>query len=52
MDAFSMAADEVGGDYYDFLNTRKNKFGLDHWGCVGKRYQCSFPNGSNERNLS
>lgn len=42
MDAFSMAADEVGGDYYDFLEYDKNKFGLIIGDVSGKGTSAAF----------
>lgn len=42
MDAFSMAADEVGGDYYDFLEYEKNKFGLIIGDVSGKGTSAAF----------
>lgn len=42
MAAFSMAADEVGGDYYDFLEYQKNRFGLIIGDVSGKGTSAAF----------
>ncbi len=42
MDAYSMAADEVGGDYYDILEYEKNKFGLIIGDVSGKGTSAAF----------
>lgn len=42
MAAFSMAADEVGGDYYDILEYQKNKFGLIIGDVSGKGTSAAF----------
>jgi len=42
MEAFSMAADEVGGDYYDILEYEKNKFGLIIGDVSGKGTSAAF----------
>ena len=42
MEAFSMAADEVGGDYYDILEYQKNKFGLIIGDVSGKGTSAAF----------
>ncbi len=42
VDAFSMAADEVGGDYYDLLQIDKNKFGLIIGDVSGKGTSAAF----------
>lgn len=42
MAAFSMAADEVGGDYYDILEYNKNKFGLIIGDVSGKGTSAAF----------
>ncbi|MEP1034537.1 SpoIIE family protein phosphatase [Ekhidna sp.] len=40
--AFSMAADEVGGDYYDILEYRENRFGLIIGDVSGKGTSAAF----------
>ncbi len=42
MSAFSMAADEVGGDYYDILEYKKNHFGLIIGDVSGKGTSAAF----------
>lgn len=42
VDAFSMAADEVGGDYYDILEYKKNHFGLIIGDVSGKGTSAAF----------
>lgn len=42
MDAFSMAADEVGGDYYDILSHSENKFSLIIGDVSGKGTSAAF----------
>ncbi|WP_420576973.1 GAF domain-containing SpoIIE family protein phosphatase [Ekhidna sp.] len=42
MAAFSMAADEVGGDYYDILEYRKNRFSLIIGDVSGKGTSAAF----------
>jgi len=42
MEAFSMAADEVGGDYYDIIEYEKNKFGLIIGDVSGKGTSAAF----------
>ncbi|MDE0471973.1 MAG: SpoIIE family protein phosphatase [Ekhidna sp.] len=42
MEAFSIAADEVGGDYYDILEYEKNKFGLIIGDVSGKGTSAAF----------
>ena len=42
MSAFSMAADEVGGDYYDILEYQKNHFGLIIGDVSGKGTSAAF----------
>ena len=42
MSAFSMAADEVGGDYYDILEYKKNRFGLIVGDVSGKGTSAAF----------
>jgi len=42
VEAFSMAADEVGGDYYDILEYEKNKFGLIIGDVSGKGTSAAF----------
>ncbi|MEO9872471.1 GAF domain-containing SpoIIE family protein phosphatase [Ekhidna sp.] len=42
MSAFSMAADEVGGDYYDILEYQKNKFGVIIGDVSGKGTSAAF----------
>ncbi len=42
MEAFSMAADEVGGDYYDILEYEKDKFGLIIGDVSGKGTSAAF----------
>ncbi|MBC6410680.1 MAG: SpoIIE family protein phosphatase [Ekhidna sp.] len=42
MEAFSMAADEVGGDYYDILEYEKNRFGLIIGDVSGKGTSAAF----------
>lgn len=42
MAAFSMAADEVGGDYYDILEYTKNRFGLIIGDVSGKGTSAAF----------
>ncbi|MEP0986312.1 GAF domain-containing SpoIIE family protein phosphatase [Ekhidna sp.] len=42
MAAFSMAADEVGGDYYDILEYKKNHFGLIIGDVSGKGTSAAF----------
>lgn len=42
MAAFSMAADEVGGDYYDILEYKKNRFGLIIGDVSGKGTSAAF----------
>lgn len=42
MDAYSMAADEVGGDYYDILEYEKNHFGLIIGDVSGKGTSAAF----------
>ena len=42
MEAFSMAADEVGGDYYDILEYEKNKFGFIIGDVSGKGTSAAF----------
>ncbi len=42
MAAFSMAADEVGGDYYDILEYQENKFGLIIGDVSGKGTSAAF----------
>ena len=42
MAAFSVAADEVGGDYYDILEYRQNKFGLIIGDVSGKGTSAAF----------
>ena len=42
MAAFSMAADEVGGDYYDILEYNKNRFGLIIGDVSGKGTSAAF----------
>jgi phosphoserine phosphatase RsbU/P len=42
MEAFSMAADEVGGDYYDILSHSENKFSLIIGDVSGKGTSAAF----------
>lgn len=42
MDAYSMAADEVGGDYYDILEYKENHFGLIIGDVSGKGTSAAF----------
>lgn len=42
VDAFSMAADEVGGDYYDIINSSKDKFSLIIGDVSGKGTSAAF----------
>ncbi|MEO9483364.1 MAG: GAF domain-containing SpoIIE family protein phosphatase [Ekhidna sp.] len=42
MEAYSMAADEVGGDYYDILEYQKNRFGLIIGDVSGKGTSAAF----------
>ena len=42
MEAFSMAADEVGGDYYDIIEYEKNRFGLIIGDVSGKGTSAAF----------
>lgn len=42
LDAFSMAADEVGGDYYDIIQTAEDRFGLIIGDVSGKGTSAAF----------
>lgn len=42
IEAFSMAADEVGGDYYDFLEYKKNRYSLIIGDVSGKGTSAAF----------
>ncbi|MEP5613179.1 MAG: GAF domain-containing SpoIIE family protein phosphatase [Cyclobacteriaceae bacterium] len=42
IDAFAMAADEVGGDYYDIIEIEKDKFGLIIADVSGKGTSAAF----------
>ena len=42
LDAFSMAADEVGGDYYDIIQTAKDRYGLIIGDVSGKGTSAAF----------
>lgn len=42
LDAFSMAADEVGGDYYDIIQTAEGRFGLIIGDVSGKGTSAAF----------
>ncbi len=42
IDAFAMAADEVGGDYYDFIEIEKDKYGLIIADVSGKGTSAAF----------
>ena len=42
MEAFSMAADEVGGDYYDIIEYEKNRFGIIIGDVSGKGTSAAF----------
>ena len=42
LDAFSMAADEVGGDYYDIIQTAEDRYGLIIGDVSGKGTSAAF----------